>query len=102
MRTEASATPPHTHRLRMVTGPSLPGLPHSLRPSRAGRGRRVSVATIRRQPLDRLLIVNQRHTAAVLHAFERPTTITGLTTLSPRPLPHTPPSNSQDLWMRFF
>jgi hypothetical protein len=37
-----------------------------------GRTRpRVSVATIRRELLDRLLIVNQRHAAAVLHAFER-------------------------------
>jgi putative transposase len=54
-----------------VTGPSLPGLPRSLRPSRAGTRPKVSVATIRRELLDRLLIVNQRHAAAVLHAFER-------------------------------
>jgi transposase InsO family protein len=29
------------------------------------------VGSIRRELLDRLLIVNQRHAAAVLHAFER-------------------------------
>jgi hypothetical protein len=39
-----------------------------LRPSRAGTRPRASVATIRHELLDRLLIVNQQHAAAVLHA----------------------------------
>ncbi len=65
-------------------------------PVRAPRANAIAerfVATIRRELLDRLLIVNQRHAAAVLHAFEhhynhhRPhRTLTQAAPL--RPLPH--------------
>ena len=43
-------------------------------PARAPRANAIAerfVATIRRELLNRLLIINQRHAAAVLHEFER-------------------------------
>ena len=72
-------------------------------PARAPQANAIAerfVGTIRREPLDRLLIINQRHAAAVLHEFEhhynghRPHRTLGQAVLS---LTTTPPSrNNRD------